>query len=192
MKKISNYLNEHLENILIYFIIIFLVSIFTVCEMTTSIGLSMYPGGRTGDLDIFLRGNVLVSRGDIVSVDSSKTDIKGVKKELNKRVVAEPGDWFVIYDDDSYLNGSWIEEEFAVKSENTIEKMAFHAGFNEFVVLGDNRMNSLDSRKFNKIKREAITSRYLYKIDNIDRRPKAEKDAELRKYNLLEGEDNNE
>lgn len=47
-----------------------------------------------------------------------------------------------------YINGLILEEPYAYYDEESHEKMTWTLGDDEYVILGDNRMHSGDSREF--------------------------------------------
>lgn len=76
-----------------------------------------------------------------------------------KRVIGTPGDTVVLKDGKVLINGNVLEEKY-IASDHTLEGLAgneFILGSNEYLVFGDNRDNSNDSRNFGKI----------YKVDIV-------------------------
>jgi signal peptidase I len=142
--------------IIIIFIIIIRVYIATPVRVN---GSSMYPTLKNNDYMILykltkrLRG---VNRFDIVVIDTDSG-------RLIKRVIGLPGDTiqYKIEEDDGdsvgvlYINGEKVEESFLTESaklstcnESTIIcETEYVVPDGEYFVMGDNRGNSIDSRK---------------------------------------------
>lgn len=82
-------------------------------------------------------------KGDIVRVDTDSG------KKYNKRLIAGPNDTVKIKNKKVYVNGDELIEDYAFYDESlnnryvTIEE--FTLGEDEYFVLGDNRIGSLDS-----------------------------------------------
>ena len=81
-------------------------------------------------------------------------------EKIIKRVIGLPGDYVEYYDNELYINGSKVEEEFergytndfdlSIFNETTIQK-------GKYLVLGDNRPISKDSRMIGLIDKKNIT-----------------------------------
>jgi signal peptidase I len=96
-------------------------------------------------------------RGDIVLLETpGRTSILDVK-----RLVAVPGDLVTIHQDVVSVNGEY--EPYALQSTFTgipsTIGLSFRLGPDQYLVLGDNRPQSLDSRTFGAIPRKAIIGR---------------------------------
>lgn len=106
---------------------------------------SMFPTIKKGD-QIFVTKvyNINnIKRGDIVVFDS-----KELNDMLIKRVVGLPGDKVEVKEDgEVYINGQHLVEDYVKNhSEKTGE---FQVPEGKFLMLGDNRSNSLDARYWN-------------------------------------------
>lgn len=107
-----------------------------------------------------------LERGDIVTVnDDEGVQLKNapVKTEsIVKRIIGLPGETLTITNGQVYLNGKLLNEPYLVKG--TITKTLswgneIKAGKDEFIILGDNRAVSCDSRAFGPINVAQITSK---------------------------------
>ncbi len=88
------------------------------------------------------------------------------KSPLLKRIVAIPGDRYEFSNGDFYLNGKRQTESYAIGKTFLIEgddttyfyksNVAYTLGENEYLVLGDNREHSADSRDFGPVERRRI------------------------------------
>lgn len=84
---------------------------------------------------------------------------------LIKRLIAEPGDVFKLIEGDVYINNELIEEHYINDPHSTHElalikdNAEFVVPKNEYIFMGDNRLNSADSREFGTIKKENIVGK---------------------------------
>ena len=103
----------------------------------------------------FLTENAEISRGDII--------IARLNKELIvKRVIAVEGDRVLIDNGKVIVNGQALTEEY-VKYQSDLDYVNVTVSHNEYYVLGDNRLNSLDSRYFGTIAKEDVLGKF-YKV----------------------------
>ncbi|WP_306437221.1 signal peptidase I [Clostridioides difficile] len=72
-----------------------------------------------------------------------------LKKKLVKRVIATPGDNLLITQGNVFINGKLIEENYINKDTYTYGNVNIVIPLNYIFVMGDNRMNSRDSRDKN-------------------------------------------
>ena len=121
-------------------------------------GSSMYPTLHDGDL-------AFMSRLDFVTIDCKQLD-----NVIIKRVIGLPGEKIVYKNDCLYVNGKYIKENYLNKSHIKDVKSRYNisyftddfeisVGENEIFVLGDNRVNSLDSRELGCFKIEDVLSK---------------------------------
>lgn len=125
-------------------------------------GYSMRPAIVCGD-EVEVRKRKLPKRGDIIA-------IKFGKENFIKRCIAIPGDTVQIKDGQVILNGIVQDEsayiEAARNTENYAGRLEMPITLQEgqYVVLGDNRNESHDSRDFGLVKAENIIGTVI-KID---------------------------
>jgi len=105
-------------------------------------GTSMVDTLRSGDIVLVTRfdyaGGRQPRRGDIV-----ECSFPGRSGTYIKRVIGLPGDTVEIIDSRTYVNGTPLSEPYATgPSENYSASL----GTDEYLVLGDNRAESYDSR----------------------------------------------
>ena len=148
---------EKFKNILSYVVVIviaILIKEFIFSPIKVN-GTSMYPTLDDGDLMIlnevgyYLNG---VDRFDIVVVKKNG-------ERLIKRVIGLPGETVEYKDNELYINGKVIKEDFyhATTHDFSLEDInvtVIPEGF--YFVVGDNRTNSLDSRKIGLISKSEI------------------------------------
>ncbi len=76
-----------------------------------------------------------------------------------KRIVGLPGEQVLLKDGELFIDGQSIADTYAHYAQISSDKFEWWPTNDEYVVLGDNRLFSTDSRKFGPIKRSAIRGR---------------------------------
>ena len=131
-------------------------------------GSSMYPTLHDGDLAFMSRldlNSKQIKRFDIVTLDCKQLD-----NVIINRVIGLPWEKIVYKNDFLYVNGKYIKENYLNKSHIKDVKSRYNisyftddfeisVGENEIFVLGDNRVNSLDSRELGCFKIENVLSK---------------------------------
>ncbi|MCI8568905.1 MAG: signal peptidase I [Bacilli bacterium] len=146
--------------ILILFIVLYVVSI------TQVVGNSMYPTLKDGEvliLNKFIYNFKDIEREDIISLRYADT------KYLIKRVIGLPGEKIEIINNKLYINDKEYQEDYL---KNNLKYKDFYLkdlGYDKipkdmYLVLGDNRENSLDSRKIGLIKKSEINGKILLRM----------------------------
>lgn len=100
------------------------------------------------------RGEVIVFKPPIDSQDHYLKRIIGLPGE---RVKISEGK--VIIYNQAHPEGIVVEESYLPKDLSTVGEKTTTLGLDEYFVLGDNRPNSYDSRRFGAIKKESIVGR---------------------------------
>lgn len=106
-------------------------------------GESMLPTLNSGDV-VFVNKKLVAKREAIIIIDGEKSN-----SYLIKRVIATGGDTVEIKDGYVFINGEKLEEEYVIKDGVTNkmgEKSKWMLTEDEIFYLGDNRINSRDSR----------------------------------------------
>jgi signal peptidase I len=100
-----------------------------------------------------------IQRGWIVIFDNPNIANEPTLKNLVKRVVALPGDTVSESNGKLYVNGKPADEPYLAADTitNGLALMTVPAG--SYYVLGDNRTNSFDSRRFGPVSADAIHRR---------------------------------
>jgi signal peptidase I len=117
-------------------------------------GLSMEPAMRNGDLRWALRSwaSHAPRRGEVWLVE-------GPQGASVKRVIGLPGDTLAWQGPDVWVNGQRLEEPWVVHPERSGENRA--ACGEGYLVLGDNRPESLDGRAWGALPARALRGRIL-------------------------------
>ena len=157
--SIKELIIDSLKLIIVVIIILFLM--LYVVSVTQVVGSSMYPTLEDGEVLILNKFQYRffdIKRGDIVSLDYEDT------KYLIKRIIGLPGETVKIVDNDLYINDNIYEEEYLSDDLQYDEFSLTDLGYskipeNMYLVLGDNRENSLDSREIGLIKKEDINGK---------------------------------
>ena len=76
-----------------------------------------------------------------------------------KRIVGLPDEEVLLKDGELFIGGQAIADTHAHYAQAPSDKFEWWPSSDEYVVLGDNRLFSTDSRKFGPIKRSAIRGR---------------------------------
>lgn len=145
-------------------VLLIVIYLFTLEQV---VGPSMSPNLKSGDivlLNKFVYKFKDIKRGDIVSLNYADT------KYLIKRVIGLPGEYVEIKNNKVYIENKILKEyylsdiemkDFSIKDlgYDTIPK-------DMYLVLGDNRSNSLDSRdpKVGLIEKKDIVGRVKFRI----------------------------
>lgn len=98
-------------------------------------------------------------------------------KNFIKRVIGIPGDRLKMQEDQLYLNGRKMEEPYLKENREWAKEQGYPqltTEFGEFTVptgyyfvLGDNRLNSVDSRTIGFIQRDAVLGEVKYRISPL-------------------------
>jgi signal peptidase I len=120
----------------------------------TSMAPTFQPGARVYTAPIA----AALERGDIVLLDD------GNKDYALKRIVGLPGENVQLWRGRVFINRKMLHEPYLPRHTYTFPDersaaMQFTLGDNEYFVLGDNRVCSVDSRAYGPVQRQQIKSR---------------------------------
>ena len=164
MKSKTKAFIKELIPYIIILIVVVLIRSYIVTPVKVS-GESMYPTLKGTEVMILNKLDKKYERYDIVVIKSPDGDII-------KRIYGLPGETIQCENNTIYINDKKIEDEYG--SGKTMDFKKVELGDDEYFVLGDNRMNSKDSRIFGAFKKEEIkgtTKLVIFpfnKIGNVD------------------------
>ncbi len=139
-----------LKSLIPYIIIIILVVLIRTFIMTPVKvnGNSMYPTLEGNEI-MLLNKLGKIDRFDIVVIK-----LEGESNNLIKRIIGLPGETVEIKNNKIYINDKLLEDEYGYGVTYNIDPVTL--GDDEYYILGDNRIISLDSRAFGKINAKEI------------------------------------
>lgn len=154
------------EPILAVLVAVVLIPSFVMCNTRVPTE-SMMPAINPGD-------HLLVNRIPYYYRNPVHGEIivfKYGKDYLIKRVIAEPGDEINIIENKVYINGELLNESAYLNGEmktylfaGSKVKFPYVIPEHSYFVMGDNRLNSKDSRVFGAIPRNSIIAKAGYRI----------------------------
>lgn len=162
-------IKEFFKDTLKYIILIITVLIVAIyiVSLQQIVGSSMSPTFNDNDviiLDKISPKYIKIKRGDIISFKYSNS------KYLVKRVIGVPGDYVELKNNKLYINGNYIEESYigeVINKDFSLTELGYEKiPENMYLVLGDNRGDSLDSRdsKVGLIKKKDIIGKVRVRI----------------------------
>ena len=158
LRELREFFIDTFKYILVIIFVIFIVVY--VCTLQQVIGPSMEPNLNDGDILLL---NKLVykfkkpQRFDVVIFKHDE------KQYLIKRVIGLPGETVTYKNNSLYINGVQHEEDF-ISNVTTLDFSSENLGHNTipenmYLVIGDNRSNSIDSRYFGLVPIEDIVGK---------------------------------
>lgn len=142
LKQRKGFLREAAE------IVLLVVAIYTLVNLSTARfvveGSSMEPNFYTDQFVIVSRLAYIIGepqRGDIIVFHYDETN----QRDFIKRVVGLPGEHVELIDGRVYVNGQLLEEPYIEQFCTGCRDQEWYLEDDQYIVLGDNRNNSLDS-----------------------------------------------
>ena len=145
--KVISFLKEYVPYVLVIILVI-LIKRFVVTPIRV-VGDSMYGTLHDGDIMIL---NIIgyrfsdIERFDIVVVDKGR-------EPLIKRVIGLPGEEIEYKDNQLYVNGKKVKENYG---SDVTEDFTIKIPKGSYFVMGDNRTNSMDSRYYGPFQKKDI------------------------------------
>ncbi len=154
--------NEFLKDTFKYILVIVMVIVLFlyVISIQQVVGPSMQPTLQEGNVIVISKLNYKlgnVKRGDIIVFEYN-----GVKN-LVKRVIGLPGEKIEFIDNTLYIDGKAYEEPY-LKNIKTEDYKSGTIKENHYLVLGDNRENSMDSREIGEINKDDIIGKVVLRL----------------------------
>jgi signal peptidase I len=132
--------------------------------LSTVSGYSMYPTLHDGDVVFYQRSVIDYQSGDVVVVKRPNGE------EFVKRVVAVAGDTVNILNGEVYVNGEEIVFDGQIGDTEVMSseiENPYVVGEDQVYVLGDNRVNSEDSRMFGAVNVSELKGRLLWYMGKL-------------------------
>lgn len=166
-----------IRDLLVCFTIAALIGNFFVMPIRVD-GISMYPTLHDNDIAFssIINGNTdKIERFDIVVVYDESAD-----KYVVKRIIGLPNETIQYSENVLYIDGipydeEFLDEEYCINTSLSINDYftgdfdPVHIGENQYFIMGDNRPNSKDSRKYGVIDGENIRSKNVFVIYPFNR-----------------------
>lgn len=114
-------------------------------------GDSMLPSLKSGNLVLIDKRSEEINYNDIIVFKNDETNIK--------RIIALPGDSIELSNKHIFVNGVHIKP-YTYDGENKIYQLEE----DEYFVLGDNYLNSYDSRDYGPIKKATIIGKVIFEF----------------------------
>ena len=124
-------------------------------------GRSMMPSLSTDDLVLVTKISYLTSapdRGDVMVISKPSQQ----REDLVKRVVGLPHETVEIRDGKVYVNGIGLDESAYIENPGNFSMPPVVLGADAYFVLGDNRRESEDSRRFGPVPARAIIGKVWF------------------------------
>ncbi|MBP6728928.1 MAG: signal peptidase I [Microthrixaceae bacterium] len=128
---------------------------------------SMVPTLKIGDRVLVFRLDRDPSRGDIVVFDRPPNDPKTNESDpdvLIKRVIGLPGETIDVVDGRVRVDGTALDEDYLPAGTTTVLSEPITVPKGKILVMGDNRLRSLDGRSFGPIDKDLIVGRAIVRI----------------------------
>ena len=162
--SIREFIFDFVKLIVVIVVILFLM--IYVVSITQVVGSSMSSTLQDGDVLILNKIKYRftdIKRGDIICLEYADT------KYLIKRVIGLPGDTVSIRDNTLYINGEvYVEnylDEGLVYDDFDLSSLGYDVIPEDmYLVLGDNRPDSLDSREIGLISKDEVIGKVSFRI----------------------------
>ncbi len=165
MNKLSRILLDLLFIFVVGIFVLFF-SLFVLMQPLVVTGNSMLPNFHDSEQILVEKVSLKyreIGRGDVVIVKHPENH----STLLLKRVIGLPGETFEISNGNVFINGESLDEPYLFEQNVTLGKVSIPDNVallipsNSYVVLGDNRDDSLDSRNWGPLEKNLIVGRNL-------------------------------
>lgn len=166
-ESLKEHIIDFIQTLVVFGAIMALIYLFIAQPHKVS-GRSMVPTFADGD---YLITDKITYRfrppekGDIIVLKNPRDE----SQDFIKRIIAEPGDTIKIENKQVFVNGVLLGEVYLPSSTQTQagsflnEGKTVKVGENQYLVLGDNRDHSSDSREWGPITKEEIVGRAFFR-----------------------------
>lgn len=166
-ESLKEHIIDFIQTLVVFGAIMALIYLFIAQPHKVS-GRSMVPAFADGDYLITDKITYRLrppDRGDIVVLKNPRDE----SQDFIKRIIAGPGDTIKIENKQLFVNGILLGEVYLPSNTQTQagsflnEGKTVKAGENQYLVLGDNRDHSSDSREWGPITKEEIVGRAFFR-----------------------------
>ena len=147
MKKIVKELIPYV----IIVVVVFFIRTFIITPVRVY-GSSMENTLKNNDILLLKKFDIKYDRYDVVVINHTNENYK--TERIIKRVIALPGETIYVKNGKIYVNDKEISENYTKTITFDFDKVKLSD--DEYFVMGDNRMNSEDSRSIGPVKKERI------------------------------------
>lgn len=166
--KIWKIIKEYASSIGLAILVVLILQSFVLVSFKVD-GRSMYPTLNNNDRGfafVFRSKLNMIDRFDIVVINSLKHD----NNKWVKRIIAFEGETVEFKDSKLYINDQLVAQDFLAPGQKTNDFPKHVVAKGHVFVVGDNRMNSADSRIYGDVAREDVIAAGLfvfYPFDNF-------------------------
>lgn len=165
-RKIISFLTDTLQTIVVAGAVFAIIYLF-LAQPHQVVGNSMFPNFH--DKEYILTDKIsyrvrLPERGEVIVFKAPNN----IGKDYIKRIIGKPEDKVSIQNGKVFVNDQILIENYLPSDNKTFagsfikEGVTYEVPFNTYFLLGDNRMNSSDSREFGFVKKEDIIGRSFF------------------------------
>ena len=155
MKKIVKELIPYV----IIVVVVFFIRTFIITPVRVY-GSSMENTLKNNDILLLKKFDKKYDRYDIVVINHTNENYK--TERIIKRVIALPGETIYVKNGKIYVNDKEISENYTKTITFDFDKVKLSD--DEYFVMGDNRMNSEDSRSIGPVKKERILGTVNFRL----------------------------
>lgn len=164
---LGSHIIDFIQTLVVFGAIFALIYLF-IAQFHKVSGSSMVPTMQNGDYLVtekvsYRFGNP--KHGDIIVLKNPRDE----SQDFIKRIIAVPGDTIRVEGNSVYINGGLLKEKYLPVGTPThaglflTEKNTINLGSNQYIVMGDNRTRSSDSREWGSITKEEIVGRAFFR-----------------------------
>lgn len=167
LRDVKEFVKDFIKYIIV--IIVVLIIFTYVISIQQVIGKSMEPNFYQNDIVLISKLNYKIhdiKRKDVVVFEYNEY------KNLIKRVIGLPGDKIEYKNNTLYINDKAYKEDYInTKTDDfSLKDLEYNTIPDDmYLVLGDNRENSLDSRNFGLIKKEQVIGKVVLRFWPLNR-----------------------